>query len=290
MGLYDRDYYRDEELNRSGDLTESMVAKIIIANVVIYLIDMFVGDRKIMGMLNVPHDVWARPWELYRLLTAAFAHASIIDERGIMHITVNMFTLFMFGREVELRYGKREFLLMYLAFAVGASTVWVATHEIFTPDDSNSMLGASGAVVGIVLVFIWNFPHRMLAFPPIPAWAAGILIVGMDAINATTRGGLAGGDNVAFTAHLGGALCGTLYFKSGIRFEKWLPVRSFKLNRLWKRPPKLKVHDPERHYEEMDRRADEILEKVNRYGVNSITAEERRILDDYSRRMRQKHR
>jgi hypothetical protein len=54
--------------------------------------------------------------------------------------------------------------------------------------------------------------------------------------------------------------------------------------------PRLRVHNPEDRYRELDQRADRILDKVHREGEDSITAEERRILEDYSRRMRQKHR
>lgn len=292
MGFQERDYYRDDRLaGRGGDFMKTMVAKLIVVNAVVYLADIMMGTGKLMDMLAVPNDVLRHPLEWWKLLTAAFAHAPLNAERGLWHIAGNMFMLFMFGREMEMRYGSREFLRIYLLFAVGASLIWVAAHQLFTPNETSYMLGASGAVVGVVILFTCNFPRRMLAFPPVPMWVAGVFYVALDAWGATQEavGVVADEDRTAFMAHLGGALLGFLYFKSGIRLDRWsLPVGRWKPS--LKRAPKLKVHDPEQHYAELDRRADAILEKVNRYGVDSISAEERRILDDYSRRMRQKHR
>ena len=80
------------------------------------------------------------------------------------------------------------------------------------------------------------------------------------------------------------------YKHPSIYSPRLMPGRvSFPLKSLGPRP-KLRVHDPEEHYRELDRKADEILEKVSQEGESSLTASERRILADYSRRMRQKHR
>jgi hypothetical protein len=59
---------------------------------------------------------------------------------------------------------------------------------------------------------------------------------------------------------------------------------------MFRRRPPLKVHDPERFYQDRDAEADRALEKLHTQGEASLTAKERQILEDYSRRMRQKHR
>ena len=94
--------------------------------------------------------------------------------------------------------------------------------------------------------------------------------------------------NVAVTCHLAGAALAFAYYRLGIRVDRVIPT-TLSLRSL--RPkPKLRVHDPDARYGELDRRADRILDKLYRQGQESLTAEERRILEDYSRRMRQKHR
>jgi hypothetical protein len=68
------------------------------------------------------------------------------------------------------------------------------------------------------------------------------------------------------------------------------------LQRLWKsprkwlrsKPPDLRLHDPEPSYDDLDRQADRLLQKVNEAGLASLTAKERQLLEDYSRRTRQK--
>ncbi len=104
-------------------------------------------------------------------------------------------------------------------------------------------------------------------------------------------GSLGGGrGNVAYTAHLAGAAFAFLYFRSHINLGRLLPARfSFSLN--WFKPrPQLRVHDPKDNHPQVDEQADRILDKLHRQGETSLSSKERRILEEYSRRMRQKHR
>ncbi|MCA9262478.1 MAG: rhomboid family intramembrane serine protease, partial [Planctomycetales bacterium] len=269
---------------------KTMVTKLIIVNVAIYIADFLLGAKFQNGTLTlceflaVPADLFSHPWDAWRLLTAAFAHAPMSSDSGLWHIAINMYMLWMLGNPVEQKYGGQEFLRLYLALAVLASCVWVLVEQLAGWSNLPPiMYGASGATTGITILFVMNFPHVRFAFPPLPAWAIGLLVVGMDVLRA-----MSGDDSVAYAAHLGGAFFAFLYFRSGMRLSK------FSLPGSWKkiaRPrPKLSIHNPEETYAELDRQADEILEKVNKNGVDSISAKERRILDDYARRMRQKHR
>jgi hypothetical protein len=86
--------------------------------------------------------------------------------------------------------------------------------------------------------------------------------------------------NVAFTAHLGGALFALLYFQSGIRLERFLPSGSM-LQHLQPKP-KLRVHDPE-SAEDAEEAVDEILKKIQAEGRDSLTRRERKILEEASR-------
>jgi hypothetical protein len=102
--------------------------------------------------------------------------------------------------------------------------------------------------------------------------------------------------SIAFDVHLVGAAFAIAYYRFGWNLGRILPSPAWlgggRPKFKFRRRPKLKLHDPdaEDHYNEQDDQADRILEKVNREGMDSLSRKERRILEDYSRRMRQKHR
>jgi hypothetical protein len=93
--------------------------------------------------------------------------------------------------------------------------------------------------------------------------------------------------SVAYVAHLAGAATAFLYYRSGIRLTQF--SSSLRFRSPFSSRPKLKVHNPKSRQAKLERQADEILQKVHDHGADSITAAERKILDDYSRHMRQKH-
>ena len=149
------------------------------------------------------------------------------------------------------------------------------------------MLGASGAVTCVILLFCFLFPRRtvlLMFILPAPAWVLGVLIIVINVL------GMRAPDNtVAFDVHLVGAAFAVAYYRFGWNLGKWTP--RIPLPTAWfKPPPRLKVHDPDASPGAIDDAADRILDKVNREGIESLTSRERRILEDYARRMRQKHR
>jgi membrane associated rhomboid family serine protease len=220
-----------------------------------------------------------RPWFAFELITYGFLH----DVWHIQHILFNMLALWFFGRSVEYRYGKREYLAFFLVSIVVAGLTWVI-GEFFAQGEwlPIPMLGASGGIAAVLILFCLNFPHQLIyiyGILPIPAWVFAIVFVGQDLIG-TFRDQPHDGPNVAFTAHLGGALFGLLYYQSGLRIERLLPSSSM-IERLQPKP-KLKVHDPE-SAEETEQVVDEILKKIQEQGRDSLTRRERNILEEASR-------
>jgi membrane associated rhomboid family serine protease len=158
----------------------------------------------------------------YQIATHMFAHSPGM----IFHIVFNMFALWMFGRVLENVWGPQRFLLFYLACGVGAAIVHLAMQyfraeqlleaiQANSPDVSEMLgatspaLGASGAVMGILVGFGYLFPNTELfiMFIPFPIkakWA----VIGYVAIDLFGGFGNFSGDNVAHFAHLGGALTG----------------------------------------------------------------------------------
>ncbi len=287
MGLYDRDYYRDEPSRGFQlGLSHSVVVNVIVINVVIYLIDTLfqVG---LSSMMALHADLLDRPWNVWQLITCGFAHAP-----DPWHVLFNMLALWFFGRDVEVIYGTKLFLRLYLSLIVCASLAWVIATNM-TVDREYwgyfTMVGASGGIAGIIAIFICHYPTRTILlnfFIPVPAWVMGLIWLGSDIAGALNR---VGGDNVAYTAHLGGAAFGFLFYKTHW-YLGWFVPDKWALPSFKKKPP-LRVHRPAEPREvDVSEEADAILEKIGRHGQDSLTASERRVLEEYSRRMQQKRR
>ena len=286
MGIYDRDYARDESpgIRLGGD--RMMVTNLVLINVGVYLLQLLThGERGNHGWitenLSLQSDLLSRPWQCFQLLTYGFLH----DPRGLMHILFNMYGLWFFGRDMEWRYGRREFLSFYLSGVILAGLVWMMAHIAF--DASHAMMfGASGGVVAVLLLYCINYPKRTLliwGLMPVPAWTIAVFVVFMDISGAINRGG-----GVAYTAHLAGAVYGFIYFSTGWSLGRLLP-RRFSLKSLKPRP-KLRVHEPDEKEDKVSQQVDEILRKIQTHGQDSLTKKERQILEDASRRYQQKHR
>lgn len=289
MGIYDRDYYQESEGGLRITAPRTMVTTLILINVGIYLADWLSGGA-LTRFGELPSDVLSHPWDLWRLLTAGFLH----DRNGIFHIGFNMFTLWMFGRQVEAIYGRWEFLRMYLVFIVLSSLGWVIAENVMNASARGLdprpavMVGASGAITGILVIYVLMFPKQMFyiwGVVPMPAWLfLGIFIL----LNV---GGLLGGpeseSNTAFSAHLAGGLCGAIYYRAGMNFGRLFPA-GWKLPNLNAR--RLRIHDPEADERELNRQVDTILEKIHLQGEASLSKKERRILETASRKLQEKRR
>ena len=288
MGFYDRDYQRDDYYERQPGFNlggpRTLTTNLVIVMFVIYAIQIATrGQRPDAGWFtdtfSLHADILKRPWLFFQLLTYGFLH----DVWFFQHIIFNMLALWFFGRSVEYRYGKREYFTFFLVSIIVAGTTWLVGEYIVQRGFVHaSMLGASGGISAVLILFCLNFPHQLIyvwGIFPVPAWVFAVVYVGSDVMGAFGHQS-ADGPNVAFTAHLGGTLFALLYFQSGMRLERILPSSSM-LERLQPKP-KLKVHDPE-SAEETDAAVDEILKKIQDHGRDSLTRRERRILEEASR-------
>lgn len=109
-----------------------------------------------------------RPWQL---ITYAFMHG------GLMHLAINMFVLWMFGRPIESQWGPRVFLAFYVTCIIGTGLVQLfITSSGFAPPAPT--VGASGGVFAVLLAFGLMFPNQIvvLLIPPIPMKAKYFVI------------------------------------------------------------------------------------------------------------------
>jgi membrane associated rhomboid family serine protease len=134
------------------------------------------------------------------LLTSMFLHA------GWLHIIGNMLFLRIFGDNVEDAMGRLRFILFYLL----CGTVAALTQALIAPDSEIPMIGASGAIAGILGAYLMLYPKAnvRVRLVNVPALLVLGIWFGAQLLSASTASAAAGG--VAFWAHIGGFLCGTL--------------------------------------------------------------------------------
>ena len=187
-----------------------VVKNLIILNVLVWIAQLTLDSQFNITLhgalwpLGVPHDA-EYYFQPYQVFTTMFLHSPSFQ--NFFHIFFNMFALFMFGRILENVWGGKRFLFFYLACGVGASIAHLAMQEImhgFTP-----AIGASGAIMGVMVAFAYLFPNTELMIMPIPIpLKAKWVVLGYVLLDLFGGFGKVQGDNIAHFAHLGGALTG----------------------------------------------------------------------------------
>ena len=212
-----------------------VVKNLIIINVLFFVASMLLGQEQAVTWLagTYPGSPFFQPWQI---ITHMFMHG------GLGHLFFNMFALYMFGSQLERLWWPKRFLNYYIISALGGFFLheffigldFYQTYGTFFPDRSQlvpsgmsdmqavyiieatfgRVVGASGAVFGILLAFGLLFPNTrlMLLFPPIPI-KAKYFVMGYGLIELGLALDNGSGDNVAHFAHLGGMLFGYILLK-----------------------------------------------------------------------------
>jgi membrane associated rhomboid family serine protease len=150
---------------------------------------------------------------IWQPVTYIFLHG------GIGHLLVNMLFLWMFGRELELAWGKKRFLNYFFLCGVGAGLITILVKYIPLlwghPPSDVPTIGASGAIFGILIANAILFPDRQIWLFPLPIMIPMRPFVAvMAAIEFFATFG-SGGDDVSHLCHLGGMLIGWIYLRRG---------------------------------------------------------------------------
>jgi len=199
---------------------------LIIVNIGIYLISLLFSNRIISTpyaryrfldyyMALIPYRIVADR-TIWQVVTYMFVHG------GFGHIFINMLVLFIFGTRVEQRLGSSEFLLYYFISGVGAGIATLAVNW-YTGMAVVPVVGASGAIFGVMLAFATFFPDTTIFvnfFIPLPARIAVLVFTALEIFSLVfqSRSG------VAHLTHLAGFLFGYLYFLIRLRIN---PARVF---------------------------------------------------------------
>jgi len=181
---------------------------LIVLNLLFFFVELSGGDDFIMKWAFVPSRFLANPGaDFLTLFTSMFMHG------GWLHLGGNMLYLWIFGDNVEDRFGHIKFLIFYLLCGLAAT----AAQLVFSLDSNIPNLGASGAIAGVLGAYILLFPKARVSVLqvqrviPVPAlmviglWFILQLFSGIGSIaNTVDTGG------VAFMAHIGGFVAGFL--------------------------------------------------------------------------------
>jgi membrane associated rhomboid family serine protease len=241
---------------------------------------------------------------LWQLISFQFLHA------GLIHLMVNCWTIFMFGREVERTLGARRFLVLYFSSgvigglfqALAGSLSTIFPHSVWALSFAAPTVGASAGALGLVAAFATLFPEQsltLLVFFIIPVTMRAkflLLLTGLFSIFGIVFPGKLGA--MADAAHLGGMLTGIFFIRYAMHWSfRWPglnrrrgepPRRLVKVSSVntarWSRAKSSTEADaPPEDF--LTREVDPILDKISAQGIQSLTERERRILEAARDRM-----
>jgi membrane associated rhomboid family serine protease len=246
------------------------------------------------------------PSNWWTVVTYMFVHA------WLAHLAFNMFTLWMFGPRLEQAWGTRAFVQFYLWCGIGGALA----HLIFA--QHTAVIGASGAISGVLVAYALRWPdEEVYLFGVIPMKSRWLIaaMIGMNIIFA-----LSPGSGIDWTAHVGGMAFGWLFLKlsslGGLtRVRGWVsavpdesedmpravprnrsPMRDqargvdevvARSNAVVLRESKPLQHVPRQESpKEYAARVNRVLDKISQHGLDSLTRDEKRLLEEMSRKLR----
>jgi len=276
MGLYDRDYtqadfrrqhYGAPQLRFNWPRITPVVKWLLIINIGVHLFQAIMFRQQLgsptqltplESAFSVYPETFGKAMQLWRLVTYQFLHGS-----GF-HIFANMLGLFFLGPTMERHWGSRRFIVFYLGCGVAGGLFYMLLVAVKMVG-VGPMVGASGAILGMLAACAILFPHFVvfILLFPVPIRVAAIGLMLLYVLNVLVGGWNSGGD----AAHLGGMAAGAAYVLLGPAMARYkLKSRSGSHEKRLEQARLLQI--------EVDR----ILAKVHRSGLHSLTMKEKRIL------------
>jgi len=205
----------------------------------------------------VPKLVWSQ-LKIWQPFTYMFFHGDV------WHVLINMFVLWMFGSELERVWGKKNFLRFYFITGIGSG---LATM-FFGLQSTIPIVGASGAIYGVLLAYGVMFPNRTVYLYGIIPIKSIWFVIGIGVIAFFSS--FNNFTNISHLTHLFGMIIGYLYLKRPVHFRSlWFSV--------FKKVLEYRIQNQEEKISrsvEIERDLNSILDKINREGFKSLTQEE----------------
>ena len=290
--LADRYYMRRPRFG----LTWSATMALLVANVAVFILELCLYGTA----LRFPaHDFFALSTAgllhgyVWQLLTYQFMHA------GWLHLLVNCWVIFVFGREVEETLGRAKFLTLYFASGVFGGLLQTLGGLLVGGAYAAPVVGASAAGFGLLAAFATLYPERPLTlllffFIPVSMRAKFLLLFGGL---LSIYGMVFPGNNIAHAAHLGGMLTGIVYVRYAMHWSWRLPRMPRRRGQQARKASAARQNGtawaqagagaeeelPSEEY--FSKEVDPILDKISAQGIQSLTERERRILQNARDRM-----
>lgn len=254
-----------------------MVKRLVVINLVVYAITLLAylahpeSRALITRALGLSPADWRGmfPWiPFWQLFTYGFLH-----EVSPGHVLMNMLLLYFFGTMVEGTLGASRFLCAYLGAMLAGALLFLVVGTLGA--QQIPAIGASGAVLGMVVAAACFAPDTRVILIVVPValkWLA-IGIVGLDVINGALSWRSGVDDGVAHLVHIGGAAYGFIAVRTGLVWRD--PIQRVRVRRAI-------AQEEKRQGEE--HQMDDLLEKIHREGLNSLSKREREFLKRVSSR------
>ena len=240
-------------------LFTNAIKVLISVNFIIFILQTLSKSETIFFPLFglVPKLVWSEKM-IWQPVTYLFFHG------GIWHVLINMFVLWMFGSELERLWGKNHFLKFYFITGVGSGFATM----LFNVQSMTPVVGASGAVYGVLLAYGLTYPNRtvyLYGIIPIKSlwFVLGIgFIAFMSSFDSMSQ--------VSHITHLSGMLIGYFMLKKPIKLKGlWFQLR--------KKTLEYQIQREEKELSKnfiVEQDINQILDKINQEGFDSLTDEE----------------
>ncbi|MBL7107255.1 MAG: rhomboid family intramembrane serine protease, partial [Phycisphaerae bacterium] len=238
-----------------------VVKLFLIINIAVYFLCLLSGNFNyyIKTFFQIDATSTWTKLQIWRLISYQFLHTA-----GIGHIFFNMLGLFFLGPTLERHWGSKKFAIFYLSCGVAGGLFYLFLASIGFLS-AGIMVGASGAILGMLAACAILFPHFVvfIFLFPVPIRLAAILFTFVYIVNVLSKGPNAGGD----AAHLAGMAAGAVYV----------------LSKSWRSRVKLKYQQQRwqkniNEQKDIERKLDRILQKVHDSGIQSLSTQEKRIL------------
>jgi len=267
------------------------------ATVVLLMVNVvaFIVQSAVERFSNIPTNEWfalsvegLRHGFVWQLLTYQFMHG------GWLHLLLNCWAIYVFGREVEETLGRNIFLTLYFTSGVIGGLFQALAGVLLGSRFAVPVVGASAGAFGLVAAYASLYPERplmLLLFFVIPVRMRAKFLLLFSAL-LTLAGLVFPMDNIAHAAHLGGMITGIVFVRYAIYWHWHWP----RLSRTPSNPLRSLVKTPHRAVtawsqsnppaeddlpadEFLSKAVDPILDKISAHGIQSLTERERRILE-----------
>ena len=247
------------------------VKVLLIINIIVFVLTELSGKRSTLFLSFglVPSMVWTQ-LKIWQIFTYSFIHG------GFFHIFFNMFVLWMFGKDLENQWGTKDFLIYYFVCGMGAGFI----TALFGINSIIPIVGASGAIYGLLVAYGFTYPNRLVYLYGLFPLKVKHMVLGLGVI-AFFASMSASQSNISHITHISGMIIGLIMMYFNLSWSG-LKMWYFKFRLKYISQQSTINNDKEK---QMRQKVDEILDKLNDNGWESITEKEEKYLNQASKKL-----